>query len=113
MCPTLPKVCLRRDIPLPPVKAVERDAGWLNFGSKIVDKFALMAQEYKPSEIVRNRASTRLPTIRCMPTWRETTAQGPALPTCRHSKGVAFELAHAAIHLGEIEHLEEAHAPAQ
>jgi hypothetical protein len=29
-----------------------------------------------------------------MPTWRD---KGSALPTCRHSKGVTFELAHAAM----------------
>jgi hypothetical protein len=28
-------------------------------------------------------------------------------------QGITFELAHAARHVGEIDHLEEAHAPAQ
>jgi hypothetical protein len=34
-------------------------------------------------------------------------------PTCRHCKGISFELTHAAKHVGEIDHLEEVHAPAQ
>ena len=37
---------------------------------------------------------------------------GRRFPTCRHCKGITFELAHAAKHVGEIDHLEEAHAPA-
>jgi hypothetical protein len=42
-----------------------------------------------------------------------TVIKGQRFPTCRHCKGVSFELAHAAKHVGEIDHLEEAHAPAQ
>jgi virginiamycin B lyase len=34
-------------------------------------------------------------------------------PTCRHCKGIRFALAHAARHVSEIDHLGEAHAPAQ
>jgi len=33
-------------------------------------------------------------------------------PPCRHCKGIRFELAHAAKDVGEIDQLEEAHAPA-
>jgi hypothetical protein len=40
-----------------------------------------------------------------------TVIGGGRFPTCRHCKGVRFELAHAAKHVGEIDHLEEAHAP--
>jgi hypothetical protein len=39
--------------------------------------------------------------------------EGRRFPTCRHCKGISFELAHAAKHVGEIDYLEEAHAPAQ
>jgi ATP-dependent DNA ligase len=42
-----------------------------------------------------------------------TVIKGRRFPTCRHSKGISFELAHAAKHVGEIDHLEEAHAPAE
>src|SRR5438132_7032810 len=41
-----------------------------------------------------------------------TVIKGRRFPTCRHCKGISFELAHAARHVGEIDHLEEAHAPA-
>jgi hypothetical protein len=40
-----------------------------------------------------------------------TVIKGRRFPTCRHCKGVRFELAHAARHVGEIDHFEEAHAP--
>jgi hypothetical protein len=53
-----------------------------------------MAQEFRPGEIVPQ-------------------SEGRRFPTCRHCKGVSFELAHAAKHVSEIDHLEEAHAPAQ
>jgi hypothetical protein len=36
--------------------------------------------------------------------------KGRRFPTCWHCKGISFELAHAAKHVGEIDHLEEAHA---
>jgi hypothetical protein len=42
-----------------------------------------------------------------------TVIKGRRFPTCRHCKGIRFELAHAAKHVGKIDHLEEAHAPAQ
>ena len=40
-----------------------------------------------------------------------TLSQGSPFPTCRHCKGIRFELAQAANNVGEIGHLEEAHAP--
>jgi hypothetical protein len=42
-----------------------------------------------------------------------TVTRGRRFLTCRHCKGVRSELAHAAKHVGEIERLAEAHAPAQ
>jgi hypothetical protein len=42
-----------------------------------------------------------------------TVIKGRRFPTCRHCKGVRFELVHAAKRVSEIEHFEEAHAPAQ
>jgi hypothetical protein len=41
-----------------------------------------------------------------------TVIKDRRFPTCRHCKAITFELAHAAKHVGEIAHLEEAHAPA-
>jgi hypothetical protein len=38
--------------------------------------------------------------------------KGRRFPTCRHCKGISA-LAHAAKHVSEIDHFEEAHAPAQ
>ena len=34
--------------------------------------------------------------------------QGRRFPTCRHCKGISFELVHAAKHVGEIDHLHDA-----
>jgi hypothetical protein len=41
-----------------------------------------------------------------------TVIKGRRFPTCRHCKGISFALAHAAQHVGEIDHFEEAHAGA-
>jgi hypothetical protein len=41
-----------------------------------------------------------------------TVIRGRRFPTGRHCKGISFELAHAAKHVGEIDHLEEANATA-
>jgi hypothetical protein len=41
-----------------------------------------------------------------------TMIKGRRFPTCRHCKGITFELVHAAKHGSEIDHFEEAHAPA-
>ncbi|HEY1431956.1 MAG TPA: hypothetical protein VGF39_10075 [Stellaceae bacterium] len=62
----------------------------------------------------RNPASTPSPTTPAhaeMP-YEVTVIKGRRFPTCRHCKGITFELAHAAKHVGEIDHFEEAHAPA-
>jgi hypothetical protein len=42
-----------------------------------------------------------------------TVIKGRRFPTCRHCKGISFALAHTAKHVSEIDHFEEAHAPAQ
>jgi hypothetical protein len=98
--------------------AVKRNAGWLNSVSQIVDKFATeatMAQEFRPGEIV---PQSGIYTITLDPAHADmphevTVIKGRRFPTCRHCKGISFELAHAARHVGEIDHLEEAHAHAQ
>ena len=72
-----------------------------------------MAQEYKPGEIVPQSGIytiTHDPAHPGMP-HEVTVIKGPRFPTCRHCKGVTFEVAHAAKHVGEIDHLEEARAP--
>jgi hypothetical protein len=73
-----------------------------------------MAQQFRPGQIVPQSGVYReLRTIRSIPTCPHevTVIKGRRFPTCRHCKGVSFELAHAAKHVGEIDHLEEAHAP--
>jgi hypothetical protein len=74
-----------------------------------------MAQDFKPGEIVTQSGIytiTRDPAPADMP-HEVTVIKGRRFPTCRHCKDISFELAHAARHVGEIDHLEEAHAPAQ
>jgi len=36
-----------------------------------------------------------------------TVVKGRRFPTCRHCKGISFELVQAAKHVGEVEHLAE------
>ena len=74
-----------------------------------------MAQEFRPGEIV---PQSGIYTITNDPAHADTphdvtVIKGRRFPTCRHCKGIRFELGHAARHVGEIDHLEEAHAPAQ
>jgi hypothetical protein len=38
--------------------------------------------------------------------------KGRRFPTCRHCRGICFELSHAAKHVGEVDQLEDGHAPA-
>jgi hypothetical protein len=74
---------------------------------------AIMAQQYKPGEIVPQSGIytiTHNPAHADMP-HEVTVIKGRRFPTCRHCKGIGFELAHAARHVREIDHLEEAHAP--
>jgi hypothetical protein len=73
-----------------------------------------VAQEYGPGEIVPQSGIytiTHDPQHADMP-HEVTVIKGRRFPTCRHCKGPTFELAHAAKHVLEIDHLEEAHAPA-
>ena len=90
----------------------------MNSVSEIVDNFAPEAnhgQEFKPGEIVPQSGIytiTHDPAHADMP-HEVTVVKGRRFPTCRHCKGISFELAHAAKHVGEIDHLDEAHAPAQ
>ena len=73
-----------------------------------------MAQEFKPGELVPQSGIytiTHDPAHADMP-HQVTVIKGRRFPTCRHCKGISFELAHAAKHVGEIDHFEEAHAPA-
>ena len=39
-----------------------------------------------------------------------TVIKGRRFPTCRHCRGIAFQLTHAAKHVSEIEHFEAAPA---
>jgi hypothetical protein len=71
-----------------------------------------MAQEYKPGEIVPPsgiHTITHDPAHADMP-HEVTLIKVRRFPTCRHCKGISFD-PHAAKHVGEIDHFEEAHAP--
>jgi hypothetical protein len=63
-----------------------------------------MTQEFKPGEIVPQSGIytiTHDPAHVDMP-HEVTVIKGRRFPTCRHCKGISFELAHAARHVGEI-----------
>src|ERR1700730_2573652 len=63
-----------------------------------------MAQEFKPGEIAPQSGIytiTHDPAHADMP-HEVTVIKGRRFPTCRHCKGISFELAHAAKHVGEI-----------
>jgi hypothetical protein len=87
--------------------------------SQIAEKLALFWKDhhgagYRPGEIVPQSGIytiTHDPAHADMP-HEVTVIKGRRFPTCRHCKGIRFELSHAAKHVGEIDHLEEAHAPA-
>ena len=68
-----------------------------------------MAKEYRPGQIVPQSgvyAITHDPVHADMP-HEVTVIKGCRFPTCRHCKGISFELVHAAQHVGEIPHLAE------
>jgi hypothetical protein len=101
-----------------PAKAVKRNVVWLNSGSQIVDKFATEASHGAGIQTRSDHAGIRhlhdhpRPAHADMP-HEVTVIKGRRFPTCRYCKGISFELAHAAKHAGQIDHLEAAHAPAQ
>ena len=66
-----------------------------------------MAQQFRPGQIVPQSGVYRIthdPQHPDMP-HEVTVIQGRRFPTCRHCKGISFELVHAAKHVGEIDHL--------
>ena len=69
-----------------------------------------MAQEFRPGHIVPEWGIYRIThdTQHANMPHEVTTIKGRRFPMRRHCKGVAFELVHAAKHIGEIEHLVEA-----
>jgi hypothetical protein len=68
-----------------------------------------MAQEFHPGQIVPESGIYRIrhdPQHADMP--REVTVvKGRRFPTCRHCKGISFELVHSAKHIGEVPQLQE------
>jgi hypothetical protein len=42
-----------------------------------------------------------------------TVIKGRRFPTCRHCKGISFQLAHAARHVTEIDHFADAYGSGQ
>ena len=74
-----------------------------------------MAQQYRPGQIgpaIGVYRITHDPQLPDMP-HEVTVIQGRRFPTCRHCKGISFELVHAAKHVGEIDHLHEAEQGAE
>src|ERR1044071_7979337 len=68
-----------------------------------------MAQEFKPGQIVPESGIYRIthdPQHADMP-HEVTVIKGRRFPTCRHCKGISFELVHAAQHVHEVAHLDE------
>jgi hypothetical protein len=68
-----------------------------------------MAQEYKPGQIVPESGVYRIthdPQHADMP-HEVTVIKSRRFPTCRHCKGISFELVYAAKHVDEVEHLHE------
>jgi hypothetical protein len=93
------------------------NAGWLNSVSKIVGNFATEDSHGAGVQAGRNRPQSGIYTITHDPVHAEmphevAVIKGRRFPTCRHCKGISFQLAHPARHISEIEHLEEEHATA-
>jgi len=63
-----------------------------------------MAQEFRPGEIVPQSGVytiTHDPVHADMP-HEVTVIKGRRFPTCRHCKGITFQLSHAAKHVSEV-----------
>jgi hypothetical protein len=68
-----------------------------------------MAQVFKPGQIVPESGIYSIshdPHHPDMP-HEVTVIKGRRFPTCRHCKGIAFELVHAAKHVGEVDQLHD------
>jgi hypothetical protein len=87
----------------------------LNPVSGIVDKFDAEDNSGAGIQAGRDRASIRhLHHPRsgaCRHAAQVTLIKGRRFPSCRACKGIRFELADAAKHVGEMEHPEKGHAP--
>ncbi len=66
-----------------------------------------MAQEFKPGQIVPESGVYRITHDTQHPdaSHEVTVIKGRRFPTCRHCKGIGFELVHAAKHVSELPHL--------
>jgi hypothetical protein len=72
-----------------------------------------MAEEFKPGQIVPESGVYRIthdPVHAEIP-HEVTVIKGRRFPTCRHCKGVTFELVHAAKHVSEVPHLHQEASP--
>ena len=68
-----------------------------------------MAQEFRPGQIVPESGVYRITHDAHhadMP-HEVTVIKGRRFPTCRHCKGITFELVYAAKHVAEVAHLHE------
>jgi hypothetical protein len=85
--------------------------------SEIVDKFTSEDSHGARIQAGRDRAQSGIYTNADDPAHADILREvlmikGRRFPTCRHCKNITFRLGHSAKHLGEIDHLEDAHAPA-
>ena len=72
-----------------------------------------MAEEFKPGQIVPESGVYRIthdPVHADVP-HEVTVIKGQRFPTCRHCKGITFELVHAAKHVSEVSHLHQEASP--
>ena len=68
-----------------------------------------MAQEFHPGQIVPESGIYRITHDTQHPGIEHevTVIKGRRFPTCRHCKGISFELVHAAKHVQEVPHLQD------
>lgn len=73
-----------------------------------------MAQEFHPGQIVPESGIYKIThdTQRAASEHEVTVIKGRRFPTCRHCKGISFELMHKAKHVAEIPHMHEEGATA-
>jgi hypothetical protein len=72
-----------------------------------------MAEEFKPGQILPASGVYRIThdTAHTDASREVTVIKGRRFPTCRHCKGITFELVHAAKHVFEVPNLHQEASP--
>lgn len=72
-----------------------------------------MAEEFKPGQIVPESGVYRIThdPVHTDALREVTVIKGRRFLTCRHCKGITFELVHAAKHVSEVPHLHQEASP--